>query len=48
MGLATVEKVKMDLLHTNVIVTVLALKVEWLTVDTITRDVLKLSWWSSF
>lgn len=28
MGLATVEKVKMDLLHTDIIVTVLALKVE--------------------
>lgn len=49
MGLITVEKVKMDLLrHTDVIVTVLALKVESLTVDTITRDVLKLSWRSRF
>lgn len=49
MGLITVERVKMDLLlHTDVIVTVLALKVEPLTVDTITRDVLKLSWRSSF
>lgn len=49
MGLITVEKVKMDLLlHTDVIVTVLALKVESLTVDTITRDVLKLSWRSNF
>lgn len=49
MGLTTVEKVKMDLLrHTVIIVTVSALKVESLTVDTITRDVLKLSWRSSF
>lgn len=49
MGLITVEKVKMDLLrHTDVIVTVGARKVESLTVDTITRDVLKLSWRSSF
>lgn len=48
-GLITVEKVKMDdLLHTDVIVTVLVLKVESLTVDTITRDVLELSWRSSF